>query len=187
MWLKMSEFKQLTGPAIDLGQMLTAREQRAVNQTSLLQNYPDATLLCGTMRIPGPIKTGPKLKWLVQQFCETIQKQYETEIVDQLINIEAITGPEFYFVLNVAPKQLKQEMICFEQEDLLGAIWDLDVLYWDFEQLVQVSRVALGAPRRTCLVCGQDAKNCSRSRQHGLLEVQLTIEQIIAEGWDARW
>lgn len=183
----MSEFRQLTGPTIDLGQMLTAREQRVVNQTRLLKKYPEATLLCGTMRIPGPIKTGPRLKWLVQQFCETIQKQYEIEIVDQLINIEAITGPEFYFILNDAPKQIKQEMIRFEQGNPLGAIWDLDVLYWESEQLVQVSRVALGAPRRTCLVCGQDAKNCSRSRQHGLLEVQLKIEQIIEEGWDARW
>ena len=78
-------------------------------------------------------------------------------------------------------------MVCFEQGNPLGAIWDLDVLYWEAEQLVQVSRVALGASRRTCLVCGQDAKNCSRSRQHGLLEVQLKIEQIIEEGWDARW
>ncbi|SPC40107.1 Apo-citrate lyase phosphoribosyl-dephospho-CoA transferase [Latilactobacillus fuchuensis] len=181
MWSKMSELSYLTGPEITLVEMLSAREQRVMTQQTLLKRHPEMTLVTATLRIPGPIKTSVSLQALMTQLKGQLQTNYQVELVEQRTNLTAITGPELYFVLAKDAQLVKQEMISLEAQPGFYQLCDLDVLIDEAGELRQVNRERLQLARRQCLVCGQDAKVCSRSRQHGLSEVQTVIDGIIEE------
>lgn len=57
MWFTMCRDTYFSGEAIQLSDMLRAREERALRQLHLLKEYPEGSLLSVTMNIPGPIKT----------------------------------------------------------------------------------------------------------------------------------
>jgi len=179
----MSEaFKNLTGPAITLPQMLATRDWRAATQLSLLQAQPQATLVWSSVRIPGPIKTGPKLIAAYQAIMASLIKQYGQAVLGQA-SFDRPTGFEFYLVLAIPAAEVKQALIQFERQPGFAQLCDLDVLTLVAGQLHQTSRQGLELPVRPCLICGGDAKACSRSRKHGLLEVQQAVDELITEGW----
>ena len=58
----------------------------------------------------------------------------------------------------------------------MGRLWDLDVTD---PRLGALSRRSLGLPVRRCLVCGEAAHACARSRAHPLAELLGAIERIL--------
>lgn len=73
----------------------------------------------------------------------------------------------------------KRAAIRLEESHPLGRLWDIDVFQDSPEA---VSRETVGAERRTCLLCGRDAKECARSRRHDIRKLQDKVTEIIA-GW----
>ena len=74
--------------------------------------------------------------------------------------------------------QLKKRMCRIEESHFLGRIFDIDV--YDGEG-GQVSRSSLNLAERKCLLCGNDARICARSRVHSADELNEKIAAMKEE------
>ncbi|RRK09639.1 citrate lyase holo-[acyl-carrier protein] synthase [Lactiplantibacillus garii] len=177
-----NQFKNLDGPEIELMAMLQTRDWRADQQRTILAAQPESTLIWSSTRIPGPVKTGTHLTTKYQAVANGIINKYGAAVVTAA-SFQRVTGFEFYVLVNEPAKRVKRDLVTFEQGAKFGQLCDLDVLTTGPDGLQHMSREDLMLPRRKCLVCGGDAKVCSRSRAHQLVEMQRAVDEIIAEGW----
>lgn len=162
--------------------MLQTRDWRAEQQRTVLAKHPESTLIWSSTRIPGPVKTGTHLITKYQAVATGLIHKYGETVVEAA-SFQRETGFEFYILVQRPANQVKRDLVAFEQETKFGQLCDLDVLTKETDGLKHVSREQLMLPRRKCLVCGGDAKVCSRSRAHQLIEMQSVCDEIIAEGW----
>ncbi len=153
---------------VTLQEILDARENRVAQQTFLLEKH-QKPLLCFTMNIPGPIKLDRDVSigfavgnWLLQRALRGKPVLYR-EIHRHK------TGCEAFYVVDLPARELKQLAMDVEDIDPIGRLFDMDVLDTDGSKL---SREDMGAPRRKCLLCDNDAALCARSRAHGLEALQ---------------
>lgn len=160
---------------VTLAQMLRAREERTARQQALLEQYR-SPLVSFVMNIAGPVKDSPLIrqgfalgeKLLFQQLLrENVPCVYQEKV-------NAPTGPEGLYVVKASAAQVKVLAEELEEGFPLGRLWDMDVLS---PQGIKLERVA---PRR-CLLCGQPAQVCARSRFHPLEELQNRTRQLLEE------
>ena len=90
--------------------------------------------------------------------------------------ITPATGPEAILVIDCQAQALKQALSTLEDEHPLGRMWDMDVIGLDTGA---ISRAHLGLAPRLCLVCGEAAHACARSRAHPLEELVKVIEERV--------
>ena len=88
------------------------------------------------------------------------------------------TGYEAFFCVDADADVLKQRMTALEEGNPVGRLYDIDVIRTDH---TKVSREELGLPPRTCLLCGEPAHGCSRSRRHSVEELVAHIRSILEE------
>ena len=151
-----------------LQEILTARENRAAQQKALLEKF-QKPLICFTMNIPGPTKLDRDISigfsvgnWLLQRALRG------KSVLHREIRRNN-TGCEAFYVVDMLPRELKQLAMDIEDIAPIGRLFDMDVLTADG---VKLSREDMGAPRRKCLLCDNDAALCARSRAHGLEALQ---------------
>lgn len=145
-------------------EILEAREQRAQRQTELLYQFPDP-LICVTLNIPGPEKDGPLAEKAFFLGCRLLRgalKAFRT--VHSEFRCTA-AGWEGFFCVDAPAETLKQTAVFLEDKTPGGRVFDMDVLTPEGKKL---DREGLGYPRRKCLLCGQEASVCGRSRSHSL-------------------
>lgn len=163
---------------VSLLEMLNARELRSHLQQRLLRDYKKS-LICLTLNIPGPVKVLPGVPEAFSEGCRRV----ETALKDRLVLISHMetvrekTGYEAFYCVDAAPEFAKELMIGLEEQDRLGRLFDIDVLRPDGSK---VSREELGYASRTCLLCGEPAHVCSRSRRHSVNELVAEIETILS-------
>ena len=121
-----------------------------------------------------------------QQLFQVIHDQLTTGATFTLDNENTQTGAFSFHsydgvncTLTVVPQGAAGAAIRLEESHPLGRLWDIDVFQDSPEA---VSRETVGAERRTCLLCGRDAKECARSRRHDIRKLQDKVTEIIA-GW----
>lgn len=166
------------GPKVSLIEMLEAREERQKIQNQLITKYSDDTLLSITLNIPGEVKTSAIIEQFFKQQIAELQKIINEPIIEQVFNFQS-TGNEAFMMIKSDPLHLKKQLIAFEESAPERRILDLDVLYWQQQQIKMVSRKDFDLPSRACLVCSQDAKVCGRERKHPVEEIQLIISALI--------
>lgn len=169
------------GEKINLTQMLDAREKRAFFQKKILDYYPDYTLLSATMNIPGEVKNSKTLFEVFTQVIDQVEKVLSDKELILQYSCNLITGPEYYLLLNLPPKKLKQITISIEEGSSLGRLLDLDVLFLKEKKINSIRRTDLGYPERTCLICSRRAKECGRNQTHSYAEMQEAIAKLIME------
>jgi holo-ACP synthase len=164
-------------PAVSLEQMLAAREQRAARQVAALAGF-SKPLVSMTVVMPGPVKDG----WLPRRVLSEALKQLEA-ISDKrgwlVLSREVLwreTGPEALYVIDVEARILKSATVALEDCHPIGRLWDLDVIAPGSGPL---SRRELSFSPRSCLLCGQPAHACGRSRLHPLEELLSTIARVV--------
>ncbi|MGX7304959.1 citrate lyase holo-[acyl-carrier protein] synthase [Enterococcus columbae] len=167
------------GPRVTLEEMLEARENRANIQQQLLLSNVQASLLVVTMNIPGPVKYSPVLAQIFQQMVEEIDEILDQQKVLVSRFCELTTGMEYYLLVDIPAKQLKEQMVALESHHPHGRLFDLDVLILQEQLPCPISRQELGYPSRRCLICQEDAKVCGRSRRHDIQQMQQKISEII--------
>ena len=91
--------------------------------------------------------------------------------------IKEKTGYEAFYSVDANPDFIKELMVSLEDQDRLGRLFDIDVLRPDGSK---VSREDMGSAPRTCLLCGQPAHVCSRSRRHSVAELTAEIGKILS-------
>lgn len=158
-----------SGNCVSLEEILNARENRVKIQQNMLQKAPTC-LLSFTLNIPGPVKVFPYTKWAYEVGSSIISKGVSLLNGDVLEQFEAKneTGWEGFFALNLPPEEIKTYLLEQEEHHPLGRLFDFDVLRTDGSKL---SRQELGFPERTCLLCGNPAFLCGRSRTHSAQEL----------------
>lgn len=161
-----------------LEEMLAARERRVFLQNTLTEKY-NTTLISFTLNIPGPVK-------IFEGIPEVFDGGYR-EILTALTDagiavlhehvIREKTGYEAFIAADASPLTIKRLMTRLEDGTVIGRLYDIDVIKMDGNK---VSREELGLPCRTCLICGQPAHACSRSRNHSVEELIAHIKNMIS-------
>lgn len=168
---------------VTLTEMLDARERRALRQQKLLDQY-QATLVCFTMNIAGPVKNSPLIRQGFALGNRWLKERLRSQNLD-LLHFEdwnEPTGNEAYYVIRQPVPLVKAITTAIEDESALGRLFDLDVLAPDG---TKADRTDLGLAPRRCLVCDGPAKACARSRAHSVEELQNRTTQILTKELEA--
>lgn len=162
---------------VSLNEMLMARERRVMIQTRLLGDY-HVPLVCFTMNIPGPVKVFDNIPEVFGEGCEQIEKVLEQNHISFYLEecIRDKTGYEAFYCVDDSAEHLKQLMSGLEDNSMIGRLYDIDVLRADGRK---VSREDFKLPPRKCLLCGESAHSCSRSRRHSVEELTARIREIL--------
>lgn len=164
----------MTGIEINLSQMLARRETRASEQKNFLEKY-HAPLISFSMNIPGPIKTNEKIRAAFNDgknlILETLANLNAN--INDLIEIHEDTGDELLIsVSKINPEKLKDAAVKIENENKFGRLFDIDVIDSSGKKLSRQNF-------RKCLICGRQAQECARSRNHTVKEMQDAVEKIL--------
>ena len=162
---------------VTLWEMLEARERRVLRQQALLSEY-GRTLLCFTMNIAGPVKNSPPIRRGFALGMKLLDNQFQVAGIGVLHREQssAHTGSEAFWVLDSDPLAVKAVTTQIEDQTTAGRLFDMDVLCADGRK---VDRRELGLPGRKCLICGNQAQACARSRTHPVAELQEKTSQIL--------
>ncbi|BFU59301.1 MULTISPECIES: triphosphoribosyl-dephospho-CoA synthase CitG [Rodentibacter] len=163
------------GKAVSLEALLNAREERALLQQQLLAEYR-SPLLSVTLTAVGEVKKNPLLDYVFEKALEKLTALFSQRewIPSKKIIRPLETGHEAFFVLPIKACELKRAMIELEDSIPLARLWDLDVVNTDG---ILLSRAEFGLPPRACLICGDNAKYCARSRHHQSNEIIAEMQE----------
>ena len=158
-----------SGKDVSMAKILDARENRVQIQQEMLQKSPSC-LLSFTLNIPGPVKVFPYTKWTYEVGSSIILKGISllNGVIIEQKEVKKDTGWEAFFALNLHPEDMKSYLLEQEEQHPLGRLFDFDILRADGSKL---SRQELGFLERTCLLCGNPAFLCGRSRTHSAQEL----------------
>ena len=159
--------------------VLRARDLRVERQRMLREKY-NCCVVTLTMNIAGEIKRDEWIDRAFREGCDRIEKQlsWNGAAILEKIPVMEFTGCECCWAVSGNAAQIKEWMRAVEDMDALGRLFDADVLD------------ASGAPHsrgseRKCLICGESAKICGRSRRHSGEELYFRARSIIREYFEA--
>lgn len=156
---------------VSLSEMLDARENRALEQRKILDEF-NITIISFTLNISGPVKTFPLAQKSFIEGKKLVNeklKRHNLNIAYEKYNIDK-TSYEAFFALDYNPFYIKKLMVDIENSCPLGRIFDIDVLKANGDKL---SRQDLNIPERTCLLCNDKAHVCARSKKHTTDELMI--------------
>ena len=165
---------------VTLQQILDTRERRVHRQKALLEQY-NLPLICFTMNIAGPEKCNELVKWGFELGNKWLLAQLsDLKVVHQELYTEP-TGCEGYYVVDASEQELKRRAVQIEDYAPVARLFDMDVLDCDGSKL---ERTAFGFPGRKCLLCGNPAHICGRSRTHTVAQLQIETRRLLQEAMD---
>ncbi len=167
----------IEGEIVALETLLIAREQRFMQQQQLLAQYQQPVLSV-TLLAAGAVKRNElldKIFAICLKYLNACFVQQGWHICEQIIQ-SLPTGHQALFVLPVEALTLKRVMIEIEQSLPLARLWDLDVIDLNGQP---ISRQTLGFPVRTCLICNEEAKVCTRHRTHSITEIYAEMQDLL--------
>ena len=160
---------------VDVADVLRARDARVQLQQEMLGRRA-VPLICLTMNIAGEIKRDEWIERAFREGVQRVEKQLAWHGVSVLERRETIsfTGCEAIWAAAGEAGALQKWMQAVEEADGLGRLFDIDVIGADG---IKLSR---SMPRR-CLICGESAQACGRSRRHPAHELYLRAQGIIRD------
>lgn len=166
---------------VTLFQILDARENRAHTQKRLLAEY-QKPLISFTMNIAGPIKLTPDIvKGFFFGSGLLLARLAKAGFVPLFIEEQLLsTGCEGYYIVDAPADAVKKLTVALEEESPIGRLFDLDVLTPSGEKLER------SVPRR-CLICGENAAVCSRSRAHSVTQLQDATAALLLQIREAEY
>lgn len=170
-------------PGVSLSALLAAKEQRAHRQQSWLARH-HAPLISLTLVTPGSVKDSIQYRNLMGVAlvaCDQLLWQHRWPVLAREVNW-LDTGAEALWSVDHNAAELKASCVALEQEHPLGRLWDFDVFDPD---IGQIGRHSLDRAGRRCLICGEPAHACSRSRRHPVEQVVAEVEKRI-DDWFTR-
>jgi holo-ACP synthase len=165
---------------VGLEEVLACRERRAARQLAAVDWF-QRPVVGFTLVVPGPRKAFPATRVLLEAGLVALDALLAARGWPVLMGEHRFlpTGPEALRVVDAGGPELKRALAALEDRHPLGRLWDLDV---HCPGGAGLSRQDLGLPPRRCLLCGQPAHACSRSRAHPLPDLLAEIEARV-EAW----
>lgn len=162
---------------VSLPEILAGRDRRARLQRAWLETHR-RPLVSMTLVTPGPRKDTPGTRLLLETGLREVLDLARRRGWPVLASETAApaTGPEALLSVDADALDLKGALVGLERTHPLGRLWDMDVLD---PGLGPITRRGLGLPGRRCLLCGEDAHACARSRAHPLEDLQRAVEGIL--------
>jgi holo-ACP synthase/triphosphoribosyl-dephospho-CoA synthase len=156
--------------------MAERREARAARQAELIKEH-GLPVVCFTMNIAGPHKYSEGIETCFNVGLEELAKglsRFNAKLVHEEYVIEK-TGCEAFLVYSgVNAKLLKAVAVKVEEETGFSRLFDIDVIDKSGDKLSR-------AGARKCLICGENAAECARSRKHSVEELQEKTGVLIRE------
>ncbi|MBR6006755.1 MAG: citrate lyase holo-[Clostridia bacterium] len=164
--------------AVSVREMAARREERAAEQRTLLDRDGEgACIVCLNMNIAGPVKRSGLIDRAFIMAVSALENAF-SELSGGLSSVREArfinrkTGIEALFALRADAEKVKERCVRIEEEHPLGRLLDIDVIAENGEKLSRI------APRK-CLICGENAAVCARSRAHSVAELQKKTSGII--------
>ena len=110
---------------ITLDQLLQARDNRYAKQVALTQAWPDRTLVCLTVVLPGPVKRDARSLRVATAAVPAVREAL-SPTYEELRDLP--TGYEGYFLVDLPLLEAKRRCIELENTHPYGRLMDLDVL-----------------------------------------------------------
>ena len=161
---------------ITLDQLLQARDSRYARQVALTNEWPDRTLVCMTVVLPGPVKRDARSLKVAEAGVQAVQLML-SPVYHELFDLE--TGFEGYFIVDGALLDIKKACCEIENEHPYGRLMDLDVLEPVGDTVVPVGRDRVGEEPRRCLLCNRPARECMRAHAHPADEIFRVIDEML--------
>lgn len=162
---------------VSVQDMAAAREARAAKQIALLERYR-VPLISFTMNIAGPFKDSSLIRrgFLLglRQLRRSLMAAGMT--VTHMESFRAVTGSEALLCVDAEAGSVKKLTCEIEDADALGRLFDLDVITPDGGK---IDRTSVGLTPRACLLCGNPATICARSRAHTVQALQRRTQEIL--------
>lgn len=159
----------------NLEALLQAREQRWQLRQSLAQSGQSA-ILSATLRLPHALRQSDEGQAIFDLLCARFEALLIPEGGSLLMQTLDADGPAWHYAVPDA-RQAKRLAIRFEEQETGGDLIDLDVIDARGQPL---SRAALGALPRACLVCGaRPAAACVAAERHSREDTQAAFEARI--------
>ena len=160
---------------VDLMKMLEARERRSFVRHHFFSTCADQVLIQFTVNIPGERKNGSMVRSIFREGLWTLFHTLPEAFMLSHTDDRKITGPEGFFSLQGNGWEIKRKLSRIEECHPLGRLWDMDVFTGSDSS---VSRSEVGFEERICLICGNPAHECARSRSHSIESILLKIRDI---------
>lgn len=151
--------------------MLDARDERRRMQDELLRKYPGMALTVLTVVAPGEEKRNRNTRTVAFAGADALAGMFASSALVWRER-DLPTGFELWAVVSCDPFEAKRVAVNIEETHPLGRLMDIDVIGADG---VPISRDAVGAPPRKCLICGENARVCMRLKSHSYSDL---IEKI---------
>ena len=161
---------------ITLGQLLKARDDRYARQLVLTKEWPDRTLVCVTVVLPGPVKRDARSLKVAEAAVAAVRDVF-APVYKELYDLE--TGYEGYFIVDGPLLDVKKACCEIENEHPYGRLMDLDVIEPVGDTVAPISRDRVGEEPRRCLLCDRPARECMRAHTHPFVEIVQTIDKIL--------
>lgn len=150
------------------------------------------SLLSFSLNLAGPHKRSPLADFFFTAALTLLVDELRARF-GRLEELQIRSGRAGAWALLAVPTDAQNcKPFCLKLENGLpaGLLWDLDV--YDLENGQKLSRKALGWEERPCLICGQKASLCARSRKHSWQELEresrrLMKEALLAEAAEVLW
>lgn len=160
---------------ITLDMLLASRDRRVEMQQQLRENYPNLTLVCLTVIMPGNVKRNLSSLIVSQAAVNALVDRFEGNLVDIVIR-DLPTGYEAYLVTRLSQYDAKLVACDIEDNHELGRLMDIDVLDANG---IPIKRDSVGSIPRRCLLCDNEARYCMRNRSHSPQELNAQIQNMI--------
>ena len=160
-----------------LEQLLRSRDERCLHQAGLMQRFPDKTLVCFTVSLPGAVKRDWRSLRIADAGVAAVRDAFQVLTYEELRDRE--TGFEGYFMVSDPVLDAKRTCCGIEDSHPLGRLMDLDVLEMVDGMPVPVSRERIGLEARRCLLCGRPARECMRSGAHSKEDLMRKIDYLL--------
>jgi len=161
--------------SITLEELLLARDQRREKQIELLDAYPNTTLICITIVMPGSVKLDDNTIIIGQTAKKEVKKAFQQSTIYTLEEKKK-TGYEFYLLTKENCLEVKKICCFIEQNHPLGRLFDIDVL--DNNHNI-INREEVGYEKRKCLLCDNEARFCMRNHTHTQDEILNHIDLLV--------
>lgn len=161
-----------SGKIVSPEAILDGRESRVEWQNNVLAGGCES-LITFTLNIPGAVKRFPLSDSAFHVGLEELRACFSSDITGEYSRT-ADTGSEALLSLRCPARTAKLRTVAIEEAHPLGRLFDMDV---QDGHGFPLSRSELGISPRECMLCGQNAKVCGRSRAHSLDALRLCIAE----------
>ena len=141
-----------------------------------MNEWPDRTLVCLTVVLPGPVKRDARSLKVAEAGVKAVREVF-SPVHEECYDRE--TGFEGFFLVDGALLDVKKACCMIENTHPCGRLLDLDVLEKVGESVVPVERERVGETPRKCLVCGRPARECMRAHAHAFIDIVQAIDKIV--------